>query len=392
MIVCSLALLTACVDDDIDQLGRRAQDVGVEDRLQVHTTRVLFDGGTDGYHSYRIPSIVRSPNGTLLAFAEGRKDDNRDYGNINVVYKMSLDNGATWSGLKQVVGVGPGTWGNPTAVVDVRQNRVWLMMSWNAGDHNQHGTDGFLKISRWGDRRVFVSHSDNDGATWTTPEDLTATLLPANATWDAIGPGTGIQTQDGRLVIPAIGRNIYAESDTVARTVWKYALTPTGTSEATVVELLDGSLMRNDVGLSAPWDAAHRRFVARGTIERGFSTFAPDGALLDPRCEGSIFRYTPGRILFLNPSSTVERCRMGLRISYDDGHSWPIRRSVYDTVSADAACAAGKGGYSSITKTADNEIGMLIETNEAPGASTSHRSIEFHKANLPWLLDGTPEP
>jgi sialidase-1 len=61
-----------------------------------HNTMVLFNGGSEGYHSFRIPSIVRCNSGTLIAFAEGRMSSNKDYGNINLVYKRSTNNGSTW--------------------------------------------------------------------------------------------------------------------------------------------------------------------------------------------------------------------------------------------------------------------------------------------------------
>jgi sialidase-1 len=99
---------------------------------QSHSETLLFDGGGSEvlngitYHSFRIPSIVHtfSASRTLLAFVEGRASNNLDYGNINLVYKRSTDNGATWSALREVVGAGQGTWGNPTAVVDQSTNKI----------------------------------------------------------------------------------------------------------------------------------------------------------------------------------------------------------------------------------------------------------------------------
>src|SRR5699024_9647974 len=105
----------------------------------------------------------------------------------------SKDNGVTWSALKTVVSEGNGTWGNPTAVVDEFNGRIWLFMSWNSGDHNQLGTDGFERIDSWGKRKVYASYSNDEGNSWSKPQDLTATLLPPNYTWDAMGPGIGIQ-------------------------------------------------------------------------------------------------------------------------------------------------------------------------------------------------------
>lgn len=359
---------------------------------QTHTYIKLFDGGSGGYHSFRIPSIVRTNNNTLIAFVEGRMSSNKDYGNINLMYKRSANNGSTWSGLLEVVGVGQGTWGNPTAVVDRNTGRIWLFMNWNAATKNLGGTDGYEPINAWGDRKVYVSYSDDDGLTFITPIDMTNTLLPPNYKWDAIGPGVGIQTSTGALVIPATGRNIYS---TDHGATWKYQLIPGGTSEGAIVELNDGRLMRNDRANGSTWPTGKRRWVSRGTLTGGFSAFAPDNVLLDPACQGSIVRYTgsPDRIMVLNSASTEVRSKMRVRISYDGGVTWPISRKIFDWLTDAQAFAQGKGGYSSMVKTADYTIGALIEINENTGSSsTSNRSIEFHKFNLPWMLNGASEP
>ena len=371
-----------------------AEPVQAVTATQTHTYMTLFNGGSDGYHSYRIPSIVRTNNNTLIAFVEGRMSSNADYGNINVMFKRSFDNGVTWSAMGQVVGSSLNTWGNPTAVVDRSNGRIWIFMSWNDSEHNQSGTNGLLPINQWGQRRVYASHSDDDGATWTTPTNLTSTLLPPGYAWDAMGPGVGIYVGT-RLIIPAIGRNIYSDDHGAT---WQYAMTQSGTpptSEATIIDLVDGRLMRNDRATSASANIAQRRWVARGTIEGGFGAFAPDNVLLDEPCESSIMRYTgePDRIVFLNSASTVSRGKMRVRISYDGGVTWPISRRIFDWLTEQEAIDQGKGGYSSMVKTADYTVGALIEINENVASSgTSHRSIEFHKWNLPWMLNGATEP
>ena len=362
---------------------------------QTHTYSVLFNGGSEGYHSYRIPSIVRTNAGTLLAFAEGRMDNPKDYGNINLVYKRSTNNGTTWSALGEVVGVGPGTWGNPTAVVDRNTGRVWLFMSWNDDTHNQGGTDGYEPINSWGERRVYMSWSDNDGVSWAPQVDMTNTLLPPGYTWDGMGPGVGLQTSEahaGRLIIPAANRNIYSDDHGAT---WHYQLIPGGSGEATIIERIGGTLMRNDRPGTAQFNTAKRRWISTGTIEGGFGAWYPDNTLLDPKCEGSVLRYTgePSRIMFLNPGSTERRCKMRVRISYDEGVTWPISRRTHDWLTDDETCDQGKGGYSSMCKTADYCVGALIEINEdVSNSATSHKSIEFHKFNLPWILNGATEP
>jgi len=388
--------LVAPIDPSADKSPSLKASSEVAILAQVHNYQVLFDGGTGGYHSFRIPSIIRTTNGTLIAFAEGRMANNKDYGNINLVYKRSFDNGATWGALEEVVGVGQGTWGNPTAVTDATTGRVWLFMSWNDAAHNQGGTDGYEPIDSWGERKVYVSYSDNNGDTWSAPADMTGTLLPPGFAWDAVGPGIGIQTKHGphpgRLIIPASRRNIYSDDHGAT---WHYQMLPDGSGEATIVEEPDGGLIRNDRPGTNQFNTAKRRWISRGSIENGFSAWSPDNTLLDPKCEGAILRYTddPSRIYFLNPASTERRCKMRIRISYDEGATWPISRKIHDWLSDDATCDNGKGGYSSLVKTADNMTGALIEINENVNAnSTSNRSIEFHKFNLSWILNGATEP
>jgi sialidase-1 len=360
---------------------------------------VLFAGGersVEGvkYQSFRIPSLVRTPNGVLVAFAEGRIRNSRDYGDIDLVYKRSIDGGVTWSALRRVVGAGRGTWGNPTAVVDGRNGKIWLFMSWNAGDKSLTGEGATKKIDSWGDRKVFLSSSSDHGVTWTTPRDMTRQLLPRSYAWDAMGPGVGIQTRTGRkpgrLVVPALGRNIY--SDDGGRT-WKDKRIPRGTSEGSIVEMQDGTLVRNDRGVGPVWRKAPRRWVSRGSIEEGFSRFAPDGTLVDARVQGSILRF-PGsrsRILFLNPASTTQRCRMRLRISYDDGHTWPFGRALHDSPKSLSSCEQDKGGYSSMAPMGPTVVGALVEITDR-SRRLDRRSIEFHAVNLSWLLQGRAEP
>jgi sialidase-1 len=360
---------------------------------QIHDHIVLFDGGTSGFHSFRIPSIVKTKNGTLVAICENRRWSNSDYGDINIVYKRSTDNGNTWSSLEEIVGVGSGSWTNPTSVYDPDKGlngRIWLFLSWNDSTHTSSAT-----IDKWGDRKVYNCFSDDNGLSWSVPVDMTTTLLPSGYKWDAMGPGIGIRTifsNPGRLIIPATSRNIYSDDN---GNTWRYQIIPGQTSEGAIVEKLDGTLLRNDRPTSANWQISKRRWLSSGTIENGFQNFTPKDELLDPGCQGSILRFnsdSPNRIVLLNSSSIDSRGKMMVKISYDNGNTWPVNRRIYDWLSVDVAAAQGKGGYSSMIKTDDSYIGALIEINEDPSNSnTSHRSIEFHKFNLPWILNGVVE-
>ena len=78
----------------------------------------LFRAGEEGYSHYRIPAIIATRSGGILAFCEGRRQGVRDYGEIDLVMKKSGDGGKTWSKLQVIIGDGANTYGNPAPVID----------------------------------------------------------------------------------------------------------------------------------------------------------------------------------------------------------------------------------------------------------------------------------
>lgn len=367
----------------------------------------LFDGGTNGggsgslvYHTFRIPSIINAGGNVLLAFCEGRVNSDSDWGNINLVYKRSTDNGATWSDLMQIEGVGSGAWTNPTAVyekpwTDHPNGRVHFFFNWHSGDETS------MDSIEPGDRKTYYTYSDDNGITWAVKQDLTATLKPSSWAWDAVGPGIGIQKivspNIGRVIVPATRRNFHTDDHGAT---WAYTFVPTTvtantTGESTIVECLDGMLLRNDRATTGYWSGAKYRWVSYGQIGN-FPAPAPQNNLPDPRMEASILRYnmsTPDRILFLNSDSTSNRCRMKVRISLDDGLTWPYDRWLYvgtlpdNHATIDVAASSGKGGYSSMTVTGDDHVAVLVEVDEAlTQAGVTNQSIDFHKFNLEWIV------
>jgi sialidase-1 len=368
------------------------QQSAAQTKAPEYAAQKVFTGGADGYNSYRIPSLVRSvAHGYLLAICEGRKNSNKDYGNIDVVCKRSFDNGVTWNKLKIIADPGNYTMGNPTTVVDQQTGKIFVFMVKNDSTHYSDADNKFKDFAI-GDRTIYYCVSTDEGATWSKPIDVTATTQPAGMTKDWIGPGVGIQKMHGAdagyLIIPAYGRNIYSADHGVT---WKTAVITQGTkksTEATIIEKLNGDLVRNDRPITT---LPKYRQVATGSLESGFNNWESDLNLPDPASEGSVWRYNdpePNRILFLNSASQKTRTAMMVRISYDEGNSYPAGRDIPVFGSE-----PGKlGGYSSLTKTADRQVGALIEYNEdVKNNATSQRSIVYSKFNLPWILNGTAE-
>jgi sialidase-1 len=249
---------------------------------------------------------------------------------------------------------------------------VHLFFNWHSGTHTSMATIGH------GDRRTYYTYSDDDGLTWASSRNLTANLLPPSFTWDAVGPGAGIQKlvppNVGRLIVPATKRNFHSDDHGAT---WAYTMMPTTgsanlTGESTVAECLDGSLLRNDRATGSYWSTAKRRWVSRGQIGN-FPTPVPQDNLLDPRSHASMLRYnlpSPGRLIFLNSDSTVNRLRMKVRISYDDGKTWPVAKQLH----------AGLSAYSDLAVLTDGSLACLHEVN-------GYKAIQFSRFSLDWLTD-----
>src|SRR5262249_33493084 len=161
--------------------------------------QVLFKVGDGGYHTYRIPSLIVTNGGVLLAFCEGRKSGRGDTGDIDLVLKRSRDGGKTWDKTQVVWDDADNTCGNPCPVVDRNTGTLWLLMTHNLrGDTEEKIVGGTSK----GSRTVWVTKSTDDGATWDRPVDITKDVKKPEWTWYATGPGVGIQLKSGPLLLP----------------------------------------------------------------------------------------------------------------------------------------------------------------------------------------------
>src|SRR5258708_5567569 len=163
----------------------------------------IFVGGQDGYRTYRIPSLLVTKKGTLLAFCEGRKNGPGDSGDIDLLLKRSSDSGKTWSSQQVIWDDEANTCGNPCAVVDQKTGTVLLLATHNPGASNEKQISGKKGTAS---RTVWLLQSTDDGSTWSKPLDITASVKDRLWGWYATGPGVGVQIQNGRhkerLVIP----------------------------------------------------------------------------------------------------------------------------------------------------------------------------------------------
>lgn len=338
------------------------------------TQAPVFVAGADGYHTYRIPSVIVTPKGTVLAFCEGRKAGRGDAGNIDLLLKRSTDGGQTWGKAQVVWDDGDHTCGNPCPVVDAKTGTVWLLLT-----HN-HGKDTEAKIvagTGQGSRTVWVARSTDDGATWAAPVEITKQVKKPEWTWYATGPGVGIQLRGGRLLIPCDSKSDGGKvreshvifSDDGGRS-WKIGgVVGPDCNECQAVELADGSVMLN----MRSFRGTNHRLVAISTDGgETFSKPAEDPALVEPVCQASILRL-PGKgggILFSNPAST-RREKMTVRLSTDEGRTWPHAKILHE----------GPAAYSCLTVLPDGTIGCLYER----GTKNPYEEIVFARFERDWL-------
>ncbi len=294
----------------------------------------IFVNGTEGYACYRIPSIIVAPNGDILAFCEGRKNNCGDHGDVDIVMKRSIDNGHTWQPLELIYEEGDSaliTIGNPCPVVDESNGRLWMPFCRN-------------------NSTVYV----------------------------------GIQLKNapytGRLVIPSDhgyggygSHMMYSDDHGVT---WNYSerILP-GCNECQAVELIDGTVMNN--ARSYEIDPDHRAIATSTDGGHTWSEAWFDQELPEPTCQASFLRFTRSdsedinRVIFSNPAHTSSRVNMTVKMSYDEGESWPVAKQIY----------AGSGAYSCLVVTPDWNIGCFYEKD-------GYTKITLALFSLEWLTDG----
>lgn len=355
----------------------------------------VFTAGSQGITLYRIPGIVVTGKGSVLAYCEARRDGRGDWGEIEVHLRRSTDGGQTWSEQRKIAHVARRIEGNPTKAKGGEREQT--VNNPVAIVDQQTGNIEFLYCVNYA--RCFSMRSSDDGLTWSEPVEITATFEPFRSSYDwkviATGPGHGIQTASGRLIVPiwlAYGKTgdhhpsaaatIY--SDDHGRT-WKAGDIAVhdkdpfqDPNETMLTTLADGRILLVTRNESQP----NRKLV---TVSRdgatGWSEPKFHQQLLEPKCMASIVNYPsrPGTLLFSNPHSVAldaqgkeipggkgKRRNLSIKLSRDDGQTWPVNKTL----------EAGNSAYSDLAVLPDGDVLCLYEAD---------RKIMCARFNIEWI-------
>jgi len=317
---------------------------------------------------YRIPAVTPLDGGPLLAFAELRPTL-ADNGTNDLVVASSTDAGTTWSAPRVIADLPGRSLNNPCAVQVARGphagRTLVVFQSYPTGCGEacvQPGVTGDTIC------QTLVVHSDDRGATWSAPRDITAgTKRPNGVTSVASGPGVGIQLtcgpHAGRILIPFNegpynAWRVYAAWSDDGGDTWAFGEpAPDGSpgrgNEVQAVERADGSILM----VSRQFGGGGRR---KSTVSRdGGATWSPLTAvadLPDPSCMGGLAERTiAGRqvIVCTGPGSTSARVDGTLWASFDGGASWPASVRIAD----------GPFAYSVPAFLDDRRVGVLHEVD-----------------------------
>ncbi|MBQ1864521.1 MAG: exo-alpha-sialidase [Thermoguttaceae bacterium] len=352
---------------------------GVKSRIDAAPVEYRFgvlvrDSGWDGVAQYRIPALGYTKKGTLIAVYDARHNGFPDLpADIDVMCSRSFDGGKTWTKMAPVIdmkgedekleGVG-----DPCILVDDETGRVWVAALWAHGGYSTEKSEPGLKLGTSG--QLVIAYSDDDGATWSEPRNLTAELREGRD-WRILfqGPGNGIVTRDGKLVLPA--QFIDKDKKFCSTLMWSADKGETWTvgtgardytCECQVVELNDGALMLNMRNYSSDPKLRMRSVAITRDLGKTWTEDASSlKALPCPICQASVIRVKSVKdgddknlLAFMNPNSQNRRNFMTLKLSEDEGQTWPRSIMLY----APDGC-----GYSALAKIDGDTVGALYETS-----------------------------
>ncbi|MBR2475714.1 MAG: exo-alpha-sialidase, partial [Bacteroidaceae bacterium] len=363
-----------------------------EGAREILLKRVLiYSPGDYSSKNYRIPAIVTAHDGSLVIATDKRKNNQNDLpDDIDVLINRSTDGGKTWSEpltIAQGTGYGAG-FGDAGLARTTEENGLICVFV---------GGKGFFGGTPTDPNRTYICKSNDNGQSWTAPIDITPQLFgsecsdPVRRNWNAsfCASGAGLLTRDGTICFVAAVREtsdssvgsvsnyVYYSEDN--GTTWKVSSVckPNNGNEAKIVELNDGSWLVSIRNQSK----GSRYYTISKDRGQTWSEVKLWNEMYEPGCNGDLIRYTStkdgydrNRLLHSVPFDAVSRKNMSVFVSYDEGESWSVHKTI----------CPGNGAYSSICILPDGTIGVYTEEDYM----TPDMSTFFLNFTLDWLTDG----
>jgi sialidase-1 len=366
---------------------------------------VLQKQGDNNVHTYRIPGLTTTKAGTLIAVFDLRHKNGADLpGDIDIAARRSTDHGQTWSPAARVLDFDntiPNSHGNgvgdPCILADLQTGTLFVAGLWSFGDKGWNSSKPGMSPDETG--QFILSRSDDDGRTWSKPINITTQIKQPEWQLCLQGPGRGIQLRNGTLVMPAqfkegrgdrIPHSYFIYSQDHGNT-WKPSppVVAPGqlpwTTEAQIAELSNGQIlisMRNHHPDKQRAWATFQPNPINGSLDGG--QWSPVRYNLnDPTCAAGLVHLPASTtqdhlILCSHADSKTHREHMTVRLSRDNGNTWPVSRLIDKRPSA----------YSCLTILADGSIGLLYES----GNNHPYEELVFARFTLDWLKENTSTP
>jgi sialidase-1 len=319
------------------------------------TVTTVFESGTEGHKIYRIPAIVGLPNKNLLAFCEGRVNGSGDFGDINIVLKKSTDGGATWSALSTVIDYNNLQAGNPAPVVDLTDPRYpagRIFLFYNTGNNDEYS----MRMGK-GIREVWYVTSIDEGATWSTPVNITAQVHRPNQ------PGVNNAysfKEDWRSYANTPGHATQFLSGIYKGRIYVAANHSSGPPQKNFEDYNAHAFYTDNHGGSF---SLANSIVLPGSNEATAATLSNGKLILNARNQAGTVRYRY-ILAFCNAADAKKRDNLTLRISYDEGKTWTTNTTKNKAIVVAKAPENYKGdyaAYSDLVALHAKQIGVLYE-------------------------------
>ncbi|MEM9823923.1 MAG: sialidase family protein [Bacteroidota bacterium] len=340
----------------------------------------IFGNGEQGYKCFRIPTIIRCPSGTLLAFAEGRQTTCQDNGNTDIVLKRSTDEGKHWGPLELVQADGANTCGYPTPVIDQKTGKLMMVF---VGSHGSDHHTAIYQQKSIDTRRIYLTYSEDEGKTWSKRKEMTNQVKKSHWTYYGLGYTSALQLRHppftDRILIAAYHGEAGTDSNYVHLIYsddfgqnWQIGadLHQGGINETELLELDDGRIyltIRNDF---PQLDFRQKAISNDGGLSIEQRSF--DEALNGPMCQASLLgrKTEDGRfeVFFANPDSKNSREFLSLRSSDDRGTQWQTIKLIH----------RGYAAYSDLIELSNGQLACIFEC----GKTWPYEGIAFKTIQL----------